>query len=873
MIRFDSKRPGVLVGILLVGVLAFAQTGWARKAGFHNFSERYGKPGRPGPDRVFEVEGDFVHNVGALQMTVANFGGFGSAPGSTFPSAHAPSAQWPAGSGNEYLFIGGLWVGALLAGVPAVTTAAYEIEFAPGTSEAPNLPPADPILTIYRSFEGAPGGARLPSPAADDDQDGSEDEDFLDGLDNDGDGRIDEDYAAVGNQMFSCVYIDYDEQRQQLLTEHRPLNIEVHQRSFQWEETDFDDFVGIEYQIKNVGIDPLEEIYLAFFADSDAGNRDAEEYWLDDCTDFIKTDRCVNLGGRQVPVHMEIGYAYDCDGDEGKVDGYFGVMFLGHSVDPTGESAPPRVGIATYRAFSGDAPFENGGDPDNDFQRYELLSSERIGRPGAAPKDYRMVVVSGKFLELQPESTLTFQVGFVIGHGLDGMLRNAANAQLTFNGNWFDVDNDAETGVNGRETQICGPVEQPFAVDSCVVEDGQDLEIISFLPRGQCVYINDDCRQERDAYARCGARSPGATLQDYQTGVEGKETQIHWLVGSAPPPPNMRLWTDDNKVHIFWDNFSETVPDISTLKFDFESYRVWRADGWDRPVGTTLANGPPSSLWMMLKEFDQIQTNPNDSPVGDETGLDHIRYQPLGRYIDVPGKGPTWVGDLTPVEREDLISSIEQQLLEFPDRDPVPAPGFTIAQVETAVAVARWNLGMKDGKQYYLYTDDRVHSGAHYFYAVSATDHQLIFNPGLNMDIVTGPGKAGSPASNFDFINPVSKAQAEEIYNPDQIIVVPNPVSRESLEPWRLNPSKDDPTGIKVEFRNLPKARSTIRIFTLAGDLVETIDHDGGAGNGTATWNLVSRNGQDVTSGVYLFTVDAEEGEFESFTGKFVVIR
>jgi hypothetical protein len=38
-------------------------------------------------------------------------------------------------------------------------------------------------------------------------------------------------------------------------------------------------------------------------------------------------------------------------------------------------------------------------------------------------------------------------------------------------------------------------------------------------------------------------------------------------------------------------------------------------------------------------------------------------------------------------------------------------------------------------------------------------------------------------------------------------------------------------------------------------------------------WDLVSRNGQDVTSGVYLFSVEPEDNCFQRTIGKFVVIR
>ena len=68
----------------------------------------------------------------------------------------------------------------------------------------------------------------------------------------------------------------------------------------------------------------------------------------------------------------------------------------------------------------------------------------------------------------------------------------------------------------------------------------------------------------------------------------------------------------------------------------------------------------------------------------------------------------------------------------------------------------------------------------------------------------------------------------------------------------------------------LPKAPCVIRIYTVAGDLVAKLDHDGSNGNGEAEWNLISRNGQDVESGIYLFTVDSSLGHQ---VGRFVVVR
>jgi hypothetical protein len=71
----------------------------------------------------------------------------------------------------------------------------------------------------------------------------------------------------------------------------------------------------------------------------------------------------------------------------------------------------------------------------------------------------------------------------------------------------------------------------------------------------------------------------------------------------------------------------------------------------------------------------------------------------------------------------------------------------------------------------------------------------------------------------------------------------------------------------KLEFINLPDA-CTIRIYTMAGDLVSTIRHSGGGG--TASWNILSSNAQGVAPGVYFYCVESEYG---SKIGKFAVIK
>ena len=155
----------------------------------------------------------------------------------------------------------------------------------------------------------------------------------------------------------------------------------------------------------------------------------------------------------------------------------------------------------------------------------------------------------------------------------------------------------------------------------------------------------------------------------------------------------------------------------------------------------------------------------------------------------------------------------------------------------------------------------------HYFYSVTAYDHLL------QNGVPVAHGRYNAPSVNFKYAVPYSASQTKDEYDGDEIYAVPNPVTAESMAPWTLGPVNEDASGLKVELRNLPACRSTVRIFTLAGDLVYVVDHDGRDGNGTVAWNLVSRNGQDVTSGVYLFSVHPHDRGFPEKIGKFVIIR
>ncbi|MFH1143485.1 MAG: hypothetical protein V1774_02975 [Candidatus Eisenbacteria bacterium] len=755
----------------------------------------------------------FYHNVGLLQVMVTNVGVVGNPFGTD-----SYGAGW---KGGEYLYAASLWIGAIAPdNLTYVSTGAYENEM---------LPPIDPNYTIYESFEGITGGERqgFSSSQGDDDGDGVIDEDFHNNRDDDFDGRIDEDYEAIAQQMFSCEYWDNTDEARSIYPDHRPLNLHVRQRSFAWSTPGANEFIGMDYVVINEGWEVLRELYLGYFVDSDAGEKAAQGYYTDDGgamaeidTTFIDisiTYQCEDrISGeardcREQELNIDIAYMFDLPGTaiggnaaddlpEGQ-RGYFGGMFLGHTTDPFGEIAPASVGIHTLAFFSGSGTYPEG-DPNNDYQRYDLLQrGTKPNRPTSQPSDYRYCFSAGPFSELLPGEQLNFQVAFVIGSEREGMIHNSLMAQRVFNGQWKDVDNNALTGCNGAET--CLHIET--GGDPLYWEDPCDS-----LSQPQGPFKNTGCdRSEYWRDADCNCCTP---IQDSPNSCQGTETVIHWVGTVAPPPPMLNLDDEemravdvgmhgDRRVRVRWDNTSELVADPIRQEILFTGYKIWRVEGWQRPIGST---GPAPSEWQQLAI---------------------LTYDPVGTELDLNDHtdSAVWPSDSVPDPEH------EGQML------------------------ARYPVGR------YFYEDSLgLKNGMLYFYDVTAYS-SWIDTEGNLQTLTSQPAAIEAKG-----VMPIWKTSSAQNWK-NQVTVIPNPWNGRAA--WDLTPSDADPTGTKIAFAHLPARECQVRIYTLSGDLVREIPSDG---LGTVFWNMISRNGQDVTSGVYLYAVSCGD---EATVGRFAIIR
>jgi hypothetical protein len=174
----------------------------------------------------------------------------------------------------------------------------------------------------------------------------------------------------------------------------------------------------------------------------------------------------------------------------------------------------------------------------------------------------------------------------------------------------------------------------------------------------------------------------------------------------------------------------------------------------------------------------------------------------------------------------------------------------------------------------YRYIIDNLHNGWQYAFSVTAFDSGDVALKLNSMEC--------SQLQNLTIVSPGTPAKVAG--EKREIGVYPNPYRVNAL--WDGSFERER----KLYFYNLP-LNCEIRIYTLAGDLVDKFQHHGNNYNGTEikwyqnyslgntvfaggehAWNLISTNDQAIASGLYIFTVeDLDNGKI--YRGKFLVIK
>jgi hypothetical protein len=936
--------------------------------------------GRVSPDAVPDVFGHgSVLTVGKIVEKVTNFG-FNANPFQNVSSD--PGGQWPGQSGVEFLFAQTIAVGGVNPGIsPGDPVSRRRVSS--GTEWRPaSLQPED---RIYPSYDGAVNGVRFSNDDGDTyiDQDGSRkpfiDEDFLDGRDNDGDGKVDEDYGAVGQQMFSLVMRDDTIEAIQFsqAEPHVPLGLECQEKAWAYSISSLENFNVFEYTIINRSGHEIDSVVVGFPIDMDCGPVEKSNYFTDDLDNpqfpsgsftYVLPDDDARRQKKHDPVlytqfpagtslcdHLNLrvnGFGIaDDDGDEGKTTGVPSLLLINHTLDLSDHhNGPWRVGWRAFRSYTGGTPYTQGGPPRIDQQRFEFMTGNdnidnddqskgpRWGfinsEPGDQKGDYAAWCAVGPWLHVLPNASVQVTIAFAVARG-----NYADNAQYPVRYAAFKRDSAAnpQRDLANQAALFAQYPALKNAFDAQVAYEGiwehragfpvtswHGRETSERLPRGSLPQSNDqDCRDSEignfrpvtaDAYTWFDFDCDYCTgIWDAELGVGAADPTIggmfHKVWNSSAPPPNptsnasvIYNYTDnpdrliapgrDNKITLAWNNLSETTPDPSDKKeFDFRGYKIWKVSNWTRPVGSP---GPAEDDWALIADFRMFDyRNTNNVQIANNA---------IGKKLPPVGGDPAdtliyprvWIPQL----RDSLEIRLNSGDLWDRQSGRIMRPDTSLQCVKDALGRCVQDSGCvldispcrKVGRAHYpigryRYEDPEVKNGFLYFYSVTAYDSTR-----------DGMTEGRRTAVEAEGVVPQTIARATR-----SVWVVPNPYKgfknlSERPSSWDLTPNSTDPTGTHVDFYGLPFGAWTIRIYTVSGDLVQEIRstdavnqsvrspvtsstgtslpgynrQQDNPNDGQARWNLISRNGQDVVSGIYLFTVESNLG---TQRGRFVIIR
>jgi len=169
-----------------------------------------------------------------------------------------------------------------------------------------------------------------------------------------------------------------------------------------------------------------------------------------------------------------------------------------------------------------------------------------------------------------------------------------------------------------------------------------------------------------------------------------------------------------------------------------------------------------------------------------------------------------------------------------------------------------------DGLEY-KYVDSSVEVGESYYYALTAFDTgRDSWNINTSVKFSETNSNRVPPLESSIFANRmittfVATLPPKETM--DEVLVVPNPfvIGQGSSRPGE---------GDQIQFVNIPNP-CTIRIYTIRGDIVKTINVSKDVG-AIVSWNQITDFGQFVTSGIYIYHI---ESKFGTKIGKLAIVR
>jgi len=843
-----------------------------------------------------------VHRVGLLQLCMSNWGVFGSQGrdasmmeseggcfmASPYEEVVAPSAEYPAGSNLEYLFQAGLWIGATVDDKPYTSIASdgwfgiYEL-----------WPDAEPKGNIIERTTRPASFCYSP------------------------DAVSEQDIIAVYTDTSADIPLSRTQRDPFDFRKHFPLYVQITQRSYSWSYEYAEDFVLVDFTIKNmwtkegdrppeppkihdddVGI--IRDMYVGLYVDADCGHIDEDPYGEYGAQDDICGFRELVTSPKpeeQRDSYDTVNIAWIADNDgHGDMDGGVGKGVF------TNKSPIAVTGVRVVRS-----PLAG--------LRYSF--NWWISHQTGYPRDWGPWKTKNqeRWRQMNPYGTGTNFPDNVLGTpGGD------VSKYFTMSNEEFDYDQIyscvwpkwyPEEGWLPVNEQMCTDLADGFDTRYLLsfgpfaeIGPGESLMITVAYVAGNNFHV-DPLNLEKNS----GMRDPnnfyaGLDFTDFETNAtwaakvyDNPEPGFPTGDGipdfKGPPPspsPLLNFETEEGKVKITWNGkTTERFRDpFLNGRVDFEGYRIYMSQ-------TGLTDD-----WALLGSYDRIdykvyKLNLEKSPREWEWKVASVDLNYLKSNLE--GKreldGSLREDPLLWTRFEPFVLSPLGEAFYLYLSDSINADGLPVMYDSVLLnpgdslyfASQDWNVGFDPiianpvyresvdvgwvsdtADRYWDYEVevDSLLSGIPRYFAVTAFD---VGNPQTGLQSLEG-----SKQANATWVYPIPEWE-EVSKEGSKVGVFPNP--------YRLDGNyyphyeiKDGNFDKRLRFINLPP-KCTIRIYTLDGDLVRTLQHDQEGDDLNATyhyWDLVSRNTQAVVSGIYLYTVEDKETD-EVQVGKFVVIK
>lgn len=433
-------------------------------------------------------------NVGNFGLTITNFGTYGHG---FVLWPQQPSAEFPLGSGIEHIFDGGIWIGAFtkddtsgnVSSQPLVTTAAVDATSVSarggGGFEFTNAP-GSRIIERSSKFD-----SNIFSP------------------------------NAVSHQDLVMVYSDTSRffLNGELIIDHNPIGVEIYQESYAWDLSFANNFIIMNYWIKNISNKFLDSMYIGLWTDAVVRNTNI--------TSPRTGSSFFDKGGNGFSDSMKIAYEFDATGDIGFTDSYLGVQFLGSSVEID------SINFVSWQ-------FRNTTDvnlfaPQNDSERFRKL----LGYFGGENRfPYQ---ITPELLRAPSNRSMMISAG---------PIRNLASG---------DSVNIVFALITAKKFGT-----DPASLDT----EEQKFNLFTSGEWALRAYYGEDRN-------RNGFLDPGEDLD-----TDGKITR--YILPTPPNNPRVKVIPENQSATIYWDRRAENSVDPITGEQDFEGYRLYRTNaGFD----------------------------------------------------------------------------------------------------------------------------------------------------------------------------------------------------------------------------------------------------------------------------------------------------